>query len=144
MWSKILNCFNNQKDGQEKTSEWAKKINYGNWLYLCLLGNNSAVIKRTTLKGDIKKHIMDACLKAEQKLWQNWFILINCFCLMLEVITISHIVLFLWLLLAATFLGLCLNFDIVDVVSYFKLKAWCIFFLSPLRKKHLAMKIERP
>ena len=56
MWSKSLNCFNKQKDGQENTSDWAKKKNYGNWLYLCLLRNNSAVIKRTTLKGDNKKN----------------------------------------------------------------------------------------
>ena len=54
MWSKSLNCFNNQKNGQENTSDWAKKKNYGNWLYLCLLGNNSAVIKRPPPKGDQK------------------------------------------------------------------------------------------
>ena len=57
MWSKSLNCFNKQKDGQENTSDWAKKKNYGNWLYLCLLGNNSAVIKRPPPKGDQKTNI---------------------------------------------------------------------------------------
>ena len=55
MWSKSLNCFNKQKDGQENTSDWAKKENYGNWLYLCLLGNNGAVFKRTIPKGDKKQ-----------------------------------------------------------------------------------------
>ena len=30
MWSKSLNSFNNQEDGQENTSDWAKKKNYGN------------------------------------------------------------------------------------------------------------------
>ena len=30
MWSKSLNPFNNQEDGQENTSDWAKKKNYGN------------------------------------------------------------------------------------------------------------------
>ena len=29
--SKSFNCYNNQKNGQEITSDWAKKKNYGNF-----------------------------------------------------------------------------------------------------------------
>ena len=42
----------------KKIHQIGQKRNYGNWLYLCLLGNNRAVIKRTTPKGDQKTNLM--------------------------------------------------------------------------------------
>ena len=56
MWSKIFNCFNNQKDGQENTSNWAKKKLWKLALFL-LTRKQQSGDQKNYLKGDKKTNL---------------------------------------------------------------------------------------